>query len=97
MRNPAPNFVAMRLSLDDIADLERALLRRGVVQRSAHLERCGRCQRTPLVGERVYLYEHDAVRCELCRAAERQVPVDSHLIHGFELGHSIRITDQRAA
>jgi hypothetical protein len=93
----AENQVDMRPTLDDNADLERALLRRGVVQRSAHLERCGRCQRTPLVGERVYLYEHGVVCCELCRASERRAPTGSHLIHGFELGHSIRITDQRAA
>ena len=92
-----PNPLPMRLDLDDTADLERALLRRGVGQRIAHLERCARCQRTPLVGERIYLYEHDVVRCELCRAAERHVPIGSQLIHGFELGHSIRITDQRAA
>lgn len=87
----------MRVTLDDRTDLERALLRRGVVQRAADRERCGRCQRTPLIGERIYLYDHETVRCELCRAQERQAPLDSHLIHGPEFGHTIKVTDQRAA
>jgi len=91
------NLHFMRVTEDDVSDLERALLRRGVVQRAAHLERCGRCRRTPLIGERVYVYEREAVRCELCRADERRAPLESHVIHGPEFGHSMRIGDQRAA
>jgi hypothetical protein len=87
----------MRTQVDDSTDLERALLRRGVVQRADALERCGRCHRTPLIGERVYLYDRETVLCELCRTVERRDPVDSHLVHGPEFGHSMRITDRRAA
>ncbi|HLJ02641.1 MAG TPA: hypothetical protein VKT31_04330 [Solirubrobacteraceae bacterium] len=84
----------MRFSYED---LELALLRRGVLARAGEAERCGRCRRTPLVGERVYIYDHDVVRCELCRIAERRSPQASHLMHGPEFGHTIRITDRRAA
>jgi hypothetical protein len=87
----------MRLAFDDIAGLERSLLRRGVDQRAADLERCGRCQRTPLIGERVYIYDRESVRCELCRDHERRPPVGSRIVHGPEFGHTMRITDRRAA
>ena len=87
----------MRMSANDIDDLELALLRRGVVQRAEHFERCDRCHRTPLIGERVYVFEHEAVLCELCRSAERRAPTGSHGIHGPEFGHTMRITDRRAA
>jgi hypothetical protein len=78
------------------AGLELALLRRGVDQISAGRERCQRCRRTPLVGERVYLYEPERLLCELCRALERKLPLSSHLIHGPEFGHTMRIIDQRS-
>ena len=87
----------MRLALDDIADLERSLLRRGMNQRAADLERCGRCHRTPLIGERIYIYDRESVRCELCRDSETRAPVGSRVIHGPEFGHTMRITDRRAA
>ncbi len=87
----------MRTPVDDSTDLELALLRRGVADRTLELERCGRCQRTPLIGERIYVYDHESVRCELCRTLERRDPLRSHLVHGPEFGHSMRITDRRAA
>ena len=80
-----------------MADLELALMRRGVHELAAVQERCHRCERTPLVGERVYAYESGALLCELCRALERRPPVESRLVHGPEFGHTLRITDQRAA
>jgi hypothetical protein len=82
---------------DDRDDLELALLRRGVVARAGTIERCGRCQRTPLIGERVYVYERGVVRCELCRAVEHQPPEASRVMHGPAFGHTIRVTDRRAA
>jgi hypothetical protein len=87
----------MRPQLDDRSDLELALLRRGMVERAAESKRCGRCQRTPLIGERVYVYGGDAVRCELCRTHERHAPVSSYVVHGPAFGHTIRLTDRRAA
>ncbi len=76
-------------------ELELALLRRGVSDLTDECERCGRCHRRPLIGERVYVYESGSVLCELCRAVEPVLPADSHIVHGPEFGHTMRIIDQR--
>ena len=81
----------------DMLELELALLRRGLDERLAGSERCSSCHRTPLVGERIYEYEAGRVACELCRRRQRVVPHGSHVVHGPEFGHTMRITDQRAA
>jgi hypothetical protein len=78
-------------------ELELALLRQGVSDMAAGCERCGHCQRTPLIGERVYVYDREEILCELCRSLRRQPPQDSRIIHGPEFGHTMRITDHRAA
>jgi hypothetical protein len=83
--------------VSDMAELELALLRRGVDELAAGCERCERCQRTPLIGERVYLYGPGTLVCELCRAMQRDAPQASRIIHGPEFGHTMRITDHRAA
>jgi hypothetical protein len=87
----------MSTELRDMADLELALLRRGMHDRDAERERCHGCHRTPLIGERVYGYASGAVLCELCRQVLRETPVNSRVVHGPEFGHTMRITDQRAA
>jgi hypothetical protein len=87
----------MDTSVRDMPALELALMRRGVHDLAAGCERCARCRRTPLIGERVYVYESGSLLCELCRAVEPRSPVHSRLIHGPEFGHTFRITDQRAA
>jgi hypothetical protein len=87
----------MRTSTDDIPNLELALLRRGVSARAADRECCAHCGRTPLIGERVYLYERGTILCELCRALHRKPPMDSRIVHGPEFGHTMRIADRRAA
>jgi hypothetical protein len=78
-------------------ELELALLRRGVDRLLAGRERCGRCERTPLIGERVYVYDRGQMLCELCRALDSHAPTDSRLVHGPEFGHTMRIADRRAA
>ncbi len=78
-------------------DLELALLRRSLDDMAAGSERCRHCHRTPLIGERVYTYETGEILCELCRAAERDAPATSRIVHGPEFGHTMRITDQRTA
>lgn len=80
-----------------MAALERALLRRGMSERTAKREVCALCRRTPLVGERVYLAESGVMLCELCRPRGLEPPVRSSTIHGPEFGHTLRIPDQRAA
>ncbi|HEY1593007.1 MAG TPA: hypothetical protein VGF81_14520 [Solirubrobacteraceae bacterium] len=88
-------------SPDDIAremqELELALLREGIAERTAVRERCARCNRTPLIGERVYRYERATLVCELCRSLEHQPPLSAQLVHGPAFGHTIRVIDQRAA
>jgi hypothetical protein len=78
-------------------ELELALLRRSLDDLAAGCERCAHCRRTPLVGERVYVFQSGAIACELCKSRAREAPVSSRLVHGPEFGHTMRITDQRAA
>lgn len=87
----------MPASLRDMLDLELALLRRGLDERLAGSERCTRCHRTPLVGEQVYVYGSGTIACELCRERQRESALHTRLVHGPEFGHTMRITDQRAA
>ncbi|HEX4010921.1 MAG TPA: hypothetical protein VHX62_12970 [Solirubrobacteraceae bacterium] len=87
----------MAASLRDMLDLELALLRRGLDERLAGSERCTCCHRTPLVGERVYVYPSGTIACELCRGRQREAPLQTRVVHGPEFGHTMRITDQRAA
>ena len=88
----------MEIPAEDILTLELALLRRGLDDRLAGAgERCDGCHRTPLVGERVYEYPSGALACELCRRRQAATPRGSRVVHGPEFGHTMRITDQRAA
>jgi hypothetical protein len=86
----------MRTPGHDLQELELALIRRSVGALGAGCERCARCRRTPLVGERVYEYESEQMLCELCRAMHGEPPASSRIVHGAEFGHAVRITDQRS-
>ncbi len=85
----------------DEADLERELLRKGVDALEAGRHRCDECGRTPLVGERVHLYERpagsrdDLVVCELCRLLRRDQPQATRLVRHCEHGLTVRL--RRAA
>jgi hypothetical protein len=81
----------------EMQDLEFALLRGGIDERDAELERCEDCGRTPLIGEHVYRYALGEVLCELCRGRELAPHISIELVHGPEFGHTIRVIDQRAA
>jgi len=78
-------------------ELELALLREGVGRRDAVQERCRGCNRTPLVGETVYVLGQGLVICELCRSLEPDPPRDSRVVHGPEFGHTMKLTDRRVA
>jgi hypothetical protein len=83
---------------DDVApELQVALVRRAVDRGDAVRERCHGCQRTPLVGERVYVDEAGTVYCELCRALDPEPVLHARLVHGPEFGHTMRLTDRRVA
>jgi hypothetical protein len=92
-RAPAANQEVMATQEHHEPELELALLRRGVDERSDEFERCARCHRTPLIGERVYEYQDGKLACELCRHERNVAPVASRIVHG----HTIRIIDQRPA
>ena len=87
----------MATSVREIQELELALLRRGLNERLAGSERCRNCTRTPLIGERIYVYGSGLIVCELCRTLQREEPAESRTVHGPEFAHTMRITDQRAA
>jgi hypothetical protein len=76
--------------------LERALLRRGMNERTARREVCAFCRRSPLIGERVYLAESGTMLCELCLPRKLALPMRSSTIHGPEFGHTLRILVGRA-
>jgi hypothetical protein len=78
-------------------ELQLALVRSAVDRRDADRERCRGCRRTPLIGERVYLDEGGGLYCELCRALEPETLHTSQIVHGPEFGHTMRLTDHRAA
>jgi hypothetical protein len=37
------------------------------------------------------------IACELCRDQQRESPLRTRTVHGPEFGHTMRITDHRAA
>jgi hypothetical protein len=80
----------------EMAELELALLRRGMDARAGGLQTCSRCHRSPLIGEWVYVYDRQRVLCELCRRMHREAPSSSHLVHTPAFGQTLRIIDQRA-
>ena len=49
------------------------------------------------MGEQIHVYDSGRMLCELCRSVRRDTPVRSVPVHGPEFGHTMRITDRRAA
>jgi hypothetical protein len=84
----------MNTTIGNTPQLERALLRSGIGRRLDSSEHCDHCQRTLLIGERVYEYQDGHLRCALCRAHYRQ-EIGSHTVHGPAFGNSIRVLDRR--
>ncbi len=81
----------------DVEQLQRYLLLRGVHSLTADRHRCVDCSRTPLVGERVHLYERlSGVVCELCRPLRRTAPLATEIVRHAELGHTVRLTARAA-
>ncbi len=80
-----------------IDQLERLLLRRSVGALVADRHRCNDCGRTPLVGERVHLYERSkGIVCELCRPLRSEHPAASELMRHSEHGHTVRLAARAA-
>jgi hypothetical protein len=74
--------------------VEISLLRQSVGALAERRTRCDHCRRTPLVGERVYMYAAAAgerLVCELCRHLRREQPERSELVHSAENAGSVRV------
>jgi hypothetical protein len=81
----------------DVEQLERHLLVRGVGSLTANRHHCMDCERTPLVGERIYVYERSSgIVCELCSQLRRRAPLASEIVRHSELGHTVRLTARAA-
>jgi hypothetical protein len=78
------------LSASPPAPIAQALLRRSVGLLTDERPRCAHCHRTPLVGERVYLYAQ-AIVCELCRTRRRNAPERSELVRSPEHKRAVRV------
>jgi recombinational DNA repair protein (RecF pathway) len=78
------------LSASPPAPIAQALLRKSVGLLTDERPRCAHCHRTPLVGERVYLYAH-AIVCELCRPRRRNAPERSELVRSPEHKRAVRV------
>lgn len=72
-------------------ELELALLRRGVGALMASRCRCHACRRTPLVGERIAVYEDGRTLCALCRGRRRETPADTRVVRSSEFGHAVKL------
>ena len=68
---------------------ELALLRKSVGELADARDRSVHCHRTPLVGERVYLYGERLV-CELCRPLRRESPARIEVVHSAERDHTVK-------
>ncbi len=74
--------------------IESLLLRKSVGALASRRHRCAHCHRTPLVGERVYIYASAAAErlvCELCRPLRREPPTRSELVHSGEHARCVRL------
>ena len=57
---------------------------------------CDRCGRSVLTGEQVFICRGARIVCELCIGFESEAPLETRLVHGAELGSTIRIVDKRS-
>jgi hypothetical protein len=72
------------------ADLERQLLRKGLGALTAERTTCHDCGRTPLPGERVFVYQREQPVCALCRPQRRTEPERTEVVRHVEHGHTVR-------
>ena len=78
--------------------IESLLLRKSVGALASRRHRCVHCHRTPLVGERVYIYaaaSAERLVCELCRPLRREPPERSQLVRPAEDDRGVRIRAAR--
>ncbi len=85
-------------TVTDIEQFERVLLRRSVGVLTSGRNRCADCGRTPLVGERVHLYEEHGgcVVCELCQSLRRDHPAATETVRHSPHGNGVRLMARAA-
>ncbi len=80
--------------------LDVLLLRRSIGASTAERACCVHCRRTPLIGERVHIYESasggERMVCALCRHHRREVPARTELVHAAG-ERAVRVRSRRAA
>ncbi len=76
--------------------LQAALLQRTMDDHSRTGDLCDRCRRTVLTGEHVFVCSGQRIVCELCIGSEPAPPLERRLVHGSELGNTIRVVDKRS-
>ena len=86
--------------LREVPDRQMPLLQAALLRRSADAptrtgDPCDRCGRTMLTGEQVFVCRDERIVCELCVGFEPESPLKTRLVHGAELGHTIRVVDKR--
>jgi hypothetical protein len=94
-----PSITLRRAAAPAAPQLEKALLKRSMGEHETRRHRCVHCHRTPLVGERIYVYDTAAgerLVCELCRPLRREPPVRSQLMHAPEHERSVRVAGRAA-
>jgi hypothetical protein len=76
--------------------LQAAMLRRNIGKHTSTGDPCDRCGRTVLTGESVFVCAGQRIICELCLGFESEPPLETRLVHGAELGSTIRVVDKRS-
>ena len=74
-------------NLTPMPDIASLLLRKSVGALATKQERCGKCDRTPLAGERLHEMDTGRVLCELCLLAlpeDKRRAVRSERVHASE-------------
>lgn len=94
-------MVGMGTIQDDVEQLERELMMRGLDDLEAGRSHCADCGRTPLIGEQVDLYEDRPGRpprlvCELCSQLRRDSPVARETVRHACHGQTVRLTARAA-
>jgi hypothetical protein len=90
LTRPPSSEPGWRAGAEREPDLERQLLRKGVVRLAAGRAHCSDCGRTPLVGERVHLFDDADLVCELCRPRRSGAPERSVTVHHSERGQTVK-------
>lgn len=89
---------ALRRVRSRVFELEAALLRASVDALAAVRPTCRHCHRTPLVGERVHIYEvrnRTDVVCDLCRPLRTSAPDRTELVRSPEQGASVQPVERQ--